>query len=441
MIRRIILENYMSHARTVLELADGLTVLVGPNNCGKSAVVSALQTLCGDNAGDFMVRHGQRTCSVAVETDDGHSIVWRRKGAAVSYVIDEREVARSGRGNLPDDLHEHLRLPKVQPTQGGEPFDVHFGRQKEPIFLIDSESRAAAFFSTCSDAERLLEIQKRHKQKFAGKRAEQKSVSVELQELDARLTSLSPLDEIGPELEALEAEHRALLDHQAQLDSVQQFIGRLELEQNRLAHLRDRATRLAELQSPPELEPTKPLEETIRLHESITLNCSIFEAMRSALDPLALPPVLADAEPLARLSRDLGLLQVRINRLRSTALALASLAEAPAPHDCRSLEDLLTRLNCAVRSLALARRRHTALAELHDPPGSDDPAPLVALLERQTLANANQKRLGSQLKSLSEQLAAVEEEISHWLAANPLCPYCGSPTDLEQLLAGEHAHA
>ena len=31
----------MSHDDTTIELADGLTVLIGPNNCGKSAVVAA----------------------------------------------------------------------------------------------------------------------------------------------------------------------------------------------------------------------------------------------------------------------------------------------------------------------------------------------------------------------------------------------------------------
>src|SRR5688572_19125016 len=97
MITRIVLENYMSHGRTVIEPAAGLTVLVGPNNCGKSAVVSALQTVCGDHDGDFMVRHGEKSCQVTVETSDGHSVTWRRVKGKVSYVIDGREVHRTGR--------------------------------------------------------------------------------------------------------------------------------------------------------------------------------------------------------------------------------------------------------------------------------------------------------------------------------------------------------
>ena len=51
MIRSIELHNFMSHERTIIEPADGLTVLVGPNNCGKSAVVSALGILCENATG------------------------------------------------------------------------------------------------------------------------------------------------------------------------------------------------------------------------------------------------------------------------------------------------------------------------------------------------------------------------------------------------------
>src|ERR1700733_14720606 len=137
MIRRIALQNYMSHTKTVIEPASGLTVLVGPNNCGKSAVVSALQTLCNNESGDYMVRHREKDARAAVETrvtietDDGHTFVWRRKGSTVSYEIDGRTINRL-KGGVPDDLHSLLRLPNVEPGENSVPFDIHFGTQKSP---------------------------------------------------------------------------------------------------------------------------------------------------------------------------------------------------------------------------------------------------------------------------------------------------------------------
>jgi exonuclease SbcC len=41
MIKRPKISDYMAHKETELELGPGVTVLTGPNNSGKSAVVEA----------------------------------------------------------------------------------------------------------------------------------------------------------------------------------------------------------------------------------------------------------------------------------------------------------------------------------------------------------------------------------------------------------------
>lgn len=57
MIKKIRIENFMSHRDTILEPAEGVTLISGPNNCGKSAVMMALWGLSGLNEvrGDFMI--------------------------------------------------------------------------------------------------------------------------------------------------------------------------------------------------------------------------------------------------------------------------------------------------------------------------------------------------------------------------------------------------
>ena len=60
MIRRIVLSNFMAHANTDLRLADGLTVLVGPNNIGKSTVAVALKTLARNSNSNFVMQLEQK---------------------------------------------------------------------------------------------------------------------------------------------------------------------------------------------------------------------------------------------------------------------------------------------------------------------------------------------------------------------------------------------
>jgi chromosome segregation ATPase len=126
----------MSHENTVLDLASGLNVLVGPNNSGKSALIAALQIVCDNPRGtDYVIRHGCAQATITIETDEGHTISWSRKrSGGVHYTINGREVHR---GRTPDDLHELLRLPQVDASDAGARFDVHFGEQKSPIFLLD----------------------------------------------------------------------------------------------------------------------------------------------------------------------------------------------------------------------------------------------------------------------------------------------------------------
>src|SRR5689334_14794262 len=123
MITRIELTNFMSHEHTVIEPAAGLTVLVGPNNCGKSAVVAALEILCSNEEATYVLRHGERECAVVVHTDEGdgqgHIIEWRRKNSP-RYIIDGQTFDRLGKGGRPDELRPALRIGPVADESGAD---------------------------------------------------------------------------------------------------------------------------------------------------------------------------------------------------------------------------------------------------------------------------------------------------------------------------------
>jgi hypothetical protein len=225
----------MAHERTVIEPAAGLTVLVGPNNCGKSAIVHALQTLCYNKPADFAVRHGAKGSSVTVETDDGHVVAWRRKKGVVSYMIDGREVGRLGQGGVPDDLHKILRMPRIEPSNdNGSPFYVHFGLQKSPIFLLDDPpARAATFFASSSDAEKLLAMQRLHRDRTRDNRRDLERLAAEAGLLDQRLTAAEPVTAVAEKVSALEETYRRLTDAQRNIASRQDFMVRLDRATNR----------------------------------------------------------------------------------------------------------------------------------------------------------------------------------------------------------------
>ncbi len=225
MITRITVDNFMSHVHTVIEPCESLTVLVGPNNCGKSAIVAAIQALCRSERGAHMLRHGEKESLVSLETDEGHTVEWRRKkSGAVTYVVDGKEVHRV----VPEDLHDHLRLPLVAMKDGADEFDVHFGEQKQPIFLLNESGRhAATFFASSSDAEFIVRMQALHKQRTAEAKAIEKQLSAEILDLERRIEELAPSVLLSERLGKLEVVYEEItattLNMEALAESIEQL--------------------------------------------------------------------------------------------------------------------------------------------------------------------------------------------------------------------------
>ena len=87
MLTRLILENFMAHGRTELPLGPGLTVLTGPNNVGKSAVVEALRCLASNPTPRHYIRHGAKEARVTAVFEDGTEVTWVRREKYAQYEI------------------------------------------------------------------------------------------------------------------------------------------------------------------------------------------------------------------------------------------------------------------------------------------------------------------------------------------------------------------
>lgn len=93
MIKRLLVENYQSIKTADLELGP-LTLIVGQNFSGKSALLRAFHSLCFGKTGDEFIRHGEDTVTVELHTDDT-IVTWeKRSGVSASYSV------AGGRGNI-----------------------------------------------------------------------------------------------------------------------------------------------------------------------------------------------------------------------------------------------------------------------------------------------------------------------------------------------------
>lgn len=484
MITRIELRNFMSHEHTVIEPAAGLTVIVGPNNCGKSALVAALKVLCQNGRNKHVVRHGAKECSVEVHTSDGHKIRWRRRNDSTSYLIDDTPFDRLKTG-IPDQLHQLLRLPEV-PVSDKESFDIHFGEQKAPLFLINSPaSHAAQFFASSSDASRLVEMQRLHRERSQEKQREKKLLEQRSLALSAELETLEPAVELEIRIEALEAEHRQLVELQTRVDAAAATLRALHVHSLRTDQLEQHATSLAPLAPPPVLADTDALAALCAALHAADRTCQLAAQRSTALAAVAAPPELADEVPLQNLATNIGELARQSSRLADLSAVAMHLSPAPLLEDVVALERLIEQLTVAQRNEQCDRQRESVLQPLAEPPATSDAAALAGLIsalsdaERHASQHAGQydivsrvepppalvdpveiarhldqwsqataalAKLESVLAESAADLAAAADDLRRWAADQGVCPTCGAPIDGDALLASaasgrpEHQH-
>jgi hypothetical protein len=406
MIRRIILENYMAHGRTMIEPAAGLTVLVGPNNCGKSAVAHALQTLCYNKPADFAVRHGEKEASVTVETDDGHVLTWRRRKNVVSYVIDGREIGRLGQAGVPEDLHRYLRMPRIDPpNESGAPFYVHFGLQKSPIFLLDDPpARAATFFASSSDAEKLLEMQKRHREKVKDARRDQDRLTSEGNALDRRLEATASIGDLAERMTELQQSHARLTESDRGVAARKDLLNRLDRSRKQRERHQARVLAAQLLLNPPTLADTGPLSQIIMRFKRTDDRLRRDAFRSSAVVPLQLPPAWKNTTALRQLIDKLDAAAVTSRRAGVVLHGVTPLNSPPEEDRQKSL----SLASLIIRCRELTARRAAAKAEL-------------------LMAHRDLDALGQQVRA--------------WIEQHPNCPTCGAPTRPDTVLELEHQHA
>lgn len=95
---KVRVENFQSIKKAEIEV-NGFTVVTGPNNSGKSALMRAIRGAFTNAPAASYVRHGAKSLSVRLEFDDGQSLEWHKGGRGTNkYVINGHELQNVGRG-------------------------------------------------------------------------------------------------------------------------------------------------------------------------------------------------------------------------------------------------------------------------------------------------------------------------------------------------------
>ena len=94
---KVRIQNFQSIEDAEVEI-DGFTVITGPNNSGKSAVMRAIRGVFTNAPAGPLVRHGAKNLSVGIVFPDGTDLIWEKGGKVNRYTLNGKELNSVGRG-------------------------------------------------------------------------------------------------------------------------------------------------------------------------------------------------------------------------------------------------------------------------------------------------------------------------------------------------------
>ena len=190
-------KNFQSWAEFDVEI-DGLTVVTGPSDVGKSALFRAFKGVVRNELPAEWVRDGQDEPMEVILDVGGHKISSRRKRkGSTTYVIDGQDFAKLA-GGVPDQLKD-LKFGEV--VIGDFDCDPVFGRQNSAQFLIDpltyKPAEVNAVLGAFGGTEKLEHGKKEANLRKTQKDAEARTIAGQIRDAEERRAKLTDMQLVG----------------------------------------------------------------------------------------------------------------------------------------------------------------------------------------------------------------------------------------------------
>ncbi|MUM77383.1 AAA family ATPase [Pseudodesulfovibrio sp. F-1] len=446
MIHRIILENFMAHERTELELGPGITALTGANNTGKSAVVEALRCVTTNPSFSHCIRHGAREARVTVVLDDGAKVVWIRKKRSAGYEItlpgrdEPEEPFWKLQGKVPDEVRALLRLNLVE-LETGDPVDVHLGNQREPVFLLNRpESNVAAFFAASTESAHLLAMQNALKARTTEAKRRERDLEAERERIEVGLDALASLPDI-----ALRMEEARQLE-----DSAKELQVAMPVLESRCSSLRGLAARrgvlrrvLVALNSLEPVPNSNPIDGLRSLAAEMARTAArLADAGRAgaALADLAAPPATENTARLAELCKRQQAAACALRKAEVKSRCVDGLLGPPDTVNTAHLSEVVDEMIASRYRMERVARRDKVLRSLAEPPRVEEDAHLLELVAGLRGLTMRRQTLEAALSGLEMRLQETAETLAGVLADIGGCPLCGARINAETFLDRGHGH-
>lgn len=228
-ITQVKLKNFQDHADTTIDFTNGINLIVGSSDAGKSAILRAINLVFHNNyKRDTYIRHGEKECSVSVKFSDGVEVT-RVKGEDVnSYLITDAEgnihsFPKVGTG-IPDEVKKNLGNPPLDDKKR----PISYADQMSSLFLVDLSSSDLP--RTLSELTGIQHLQTSAELLSKTARSYDRSIKDKKEKIEKLETELDNYSYVDKDLERIEGIEEKLKDVNKQIEKSNR--ARFFIEQN-----------------------------------------------------------------------------------------------------------------------------------------------------------------------------------------------------------------
>lgn len=453
-IKQISLKRVMSHYDTTYDLHPYLTCIVGENDIGKSVVGAAVKAVCYNDSSDSYIQHNENEAQVIFNLSTNTQILWQRflttnhdNPQKVKYSLFNDNIFIKGEYNADDCPEFVVDELKIALT---EDIDIHIGNQKQPVFLLSSETKPQERAKILSLGKESLIIQKMMETiKSKTKQFQQiiKTGEVKYDQILKQLKHLENIEEListaeklGEDFITLEEEKIELISLNLLLEEYTKLspIEHISFLQHEISipELKDNDYLLSLIQQFIDNEEISRIEKISPLE--VVDNLKPVDELEYYIKEIASLGTIAQIDLVYTISNEDQLKPVEeINSIIKDISSLANISNISfsEPVDYQLELKNIEEINLLIKEI-VSKKQIMSI----DPvktiliPQLKDTTEILELIEDYEQAKANWDEWQVKSKRLDGWKIAIEQEIKEFLlSSGNKCPTCGQHLDAETI--------
>lgn len=223
-ITKVEIDNFQAHKHKVIDFVNGLNVIKGESNSGKTAILRAIYWALYDkpNGSDF-IKTGAKSCRVRLHLSNGYIIERKRsRSSSGTYTLISPDGSvqdfKGFSNNIPVDITNAHQMPELKIN--GTSYRINIASQLDQPFLVgNSSSERISMIGSLVDADRADEAKKEFNLEKRRKETEKKQLQGLLQENMTKLTKYdylqgmkSTIDLFDKAIGKLDADEKKMTD-------------------------------------------------------------------------------------------------------------------------------------------------------------------------------------------------------------------------------------